>query len=525
MKVRVPSLLFLLMMAVTRVDAATPADTLVVAGSLEGIISLDPAESFETVSSGNLVNLYQQLVASDRQHPDKLDPDAAASWQPGPDGHSLIFTLKPGQKFASGNPLTADDVIYSFTRVVKLNKSPSFILGELGWTPENVDGNLKKLSDDIVQLSWPADIGSGLVLSILSAPVAGIVDSKLLKEHAEQNDFGNSWLRSRSAGSGPFEVRNYVPHEALILKRNQNAKPLAKLENVLFKNVGDPSTRRLLVLNGDADVAYDLGADQFSSLQKEKGVHVAQFPAAKVFYLAFNVGDTTQPALANPALWEAARWLVDYQGISTDLLKGQYGIHQTFLPDGLAGAIDDQPFKYDVAKAKAILSKGGIAPGTKIDLIVINQPPYSDIAQALQASFAKADISLVVHPLVESDMLTRMRAHKFQSIFTYWGADYLDPNTNASTFAYNVPNGPKTLAQRIQWVIPEISKQTRAAAAESDPEKRKALYADLQRELQKSSPFVVALQSKLLVAIRDNVKGASQNVAGSQLYLDTVSKE
>jgi len=98
MKVRVPSLLFLLMMAVTRVDAATPADTLVVAGSLEGIISLDPAESFETVSSGNLVNLYQQLVASDRQHPDKLDPDAAASWQPGPDGHSLIFTLKPGQK-------------------------------------------------------------------------------------------------------------------------------------------------------------------------------------------------------------------------------------------------------------------------------------------------------------------------------------------------------------------------------------------------------------------------------------------
>ena len=229
MKVRVPSLLFLLMMAVTRVDAATPKDTLVVAGSLEGIISLDPAESFETVSSGNLVNLYQQLVQSDRQHPDKLDPDAAASWQPGPDAHSLIFTLKPGQKFSSGNPVTADDVIYSFTRVVKLNKSPSFILGELGWTPENVEGNLKKIADDKVQLSWPADIGSGLVLSILSAPVAGIVDSKLLKEHVDQNDFGNSWLRSRSAGSGAFEVRSYVPHEALILKRNPNARPLAKI--------------------------------------------------------------------------------------------------------------------------------------------------------------------------------------------------------------------------------------------------------------------------------------------------------
>ncbi|STQ44839.1 Uncharacterised protein [Ewingella americana] len=87
-----------------------------------------------------------------------------------------------------------------------------------------------------------------------------------------------------------------------------------------------------------------------------------------------------------------------------------------------------------------------------------------------------------------------------------------------------MPDGPKTLAQRIQWVIPEISKQTREAAAESDPTKRLARYADLQRELQRNSPFVVALQSKLLVALRDNVTGASQNVAGSQLYLDTVNK-
>jgi peptide/nickel transport system substrate-binding protein len=524
MKVRLPSLLFLAVAAAFSAHAATPKDTLVIASTLEGIISLDPAESFEIMSSGNLINIYQQIVSPDRQHPDTLDPDVASSWTKGDSDHSLVFTIKPGAKFASGNPVTADDVIYSYTRAVKLNKSPSFILGELGWTPDNIDTQFKKVGDDKLQISWPADIGSELVLRVLTAPVAAIVDSKLVKSHAENNDFGNSWLRSRSAGSGAFEVRNYVPHEALVLKRNPNAHPLAKLENVLFKNVADPATRRLLVLNGDADIAYDLGADQFASLQKEKGVRVSEFPATKVFYLAFNTGDTTQPALNNPALWQAARWLVDYKGISQDLLKGQYTIHQTFLPDGLAGAIDDQPFKLDVAKAKEILSKAGIAEGTKIDLLVINQPPYSDIAQSLQASFAKAGINLVVHPLVESDVLTRMRAHKFQSIFTYWGADYLDPNTNASTFAYNVPDGPKTLAQRIQWVIPEISKQTREAAAESDPAKRLARYADLQRELQRNSPFVVALQSKLLVALRDNVTGASQNVAGSQLYLDTVNK-
>ncbi|MGY3164085.1 ABC-type transport system substrate-binding protein [Ewingella americana] len=200
MKVRLPSLLFLAVAAAFSAHAATPKDTLVIASTLEGIISLDPAESFEIMSSGNLINIYQQIVSPDRQHPDTLDPDVASSWTKGDSEHSLVFTIKPGAKFASGNPVTADDVIYSYTRAVKLNKSPSFILGELGWTPDNIDTQFKKVGDDKLQISWPADIGSELVLRVLTAPVAAIVDSKLVKSHAENNDFGNSWLRSRSGG-------------------------------------------------------------------------------------------------------------------------------------------------------------------------------------------------------------------------------------------------------------------------------------------------------------------------------------
>lgn len=524
MKVRLSSLFLLTLAASSHVYAATPADTLVVAESLEGIISLDPAESFEQVSNGNLLNIYQQLVRSDRQKPDQLDPAIAKSWQATSDGRGLIFTLTPGQKFSSGNPITADDVIFSLTRAVKLNKSPSFILGELGWRPDNVDAQIKKLADDKVQINWSADIGSELALRLLTAPVASIVDSKLLASHQAGNDFGNGWLRSHSAGSGAYSIQNYVPHEALFFKRNTYAQPQAKIDKVLFKNIADASTRRLLVLNGDADIAYDLGADQFASLEHQPNVYVAKFPVSLIYYLGFNVGDKSQPVLANPALWEAARWLVDYKTLSQGLLKGQYTIRQTFLPKGLAGSIDDQPYTYDVAKAKAILKKGGIPEGTTIDLLVINQPPYSDIAQALQGSFAQAGINLKITPTIESDVLTRMRAHQFQSIFTYWGADYLDANSNASTFAYNPPGGGKTLAGRLQWNIPQISAETRAAAAQSDPQKRLAQYADLQRELQRNSPFVVALQGQLLVALRSNVKGASQQIGNSQLFLDQISK-
>ena len=144
MKRLIPTLLYGALAAAFGAQAATPQDTLVVVSSLEGIISLDPAESFETVSSANLVNLYQRPVAPDRAAPQKLAPDAAGSWQAGADGRSLTFTLKPQQRFASGNPLRPEDVIFSLVRAVKLNKAPSFILGEFGWTPDNVEQQLKR---------------------------------------------------------------------------------------------------------------------------------------------------------------------------------------------------------------------------------------------------------------------------------------------------------------------------------------------------------------------------------------------
>ncbi|MBP2170055.1 peptide/nickel transport system substrate-binding protein [Erwinia toletana] len=506
------------------VHAATPADTLVVAIPLDGIISFDPAESFETVSTSSLTDLYQGLVASDRNNPRQLVAELATGWQPGSSEHSLVFNLKPGSRFASGNAITADDVIWSLTRVVKLNKTPAFILGELGWTPENIDTQFTRISDDKVELRWVSPIGSDLALRLLTAPVASIVDSKLVQQHARDNDFGNGWLRTRSAGSAAYSIRNYVPQQALVLEQNPQARPAPKLKRVILKGVADPGSRRLLLEQGDADVAYELGADQFDAIKNHPGIKVSAFPSSLIYYLGFNTQDKQQPALGNPALWQAARWLVDYDSLSGELLKGQYQVHQAFLPQGFDGALTDQPFKLDVAKAKSILQQAGIKPGTRFSLTIVNQPPYTDVAQALQASFAKADINIDIQPVAESELWSKMRGRNFQSIFIYWGADYVDPNTNASTFALNVPGGPKTLAWRVGWEIPKLSAQTRAAAAESDVQKRQALYVELQKEIQHNSPYVVTLQGQKLVGLRDNVKGAQQGIGTSMLYYDQVSK-
>lgn len=133
----------------------------------------------------------------------------------------------------------------------------------------------------------------------------------------ENNDFGNDWLKMHSAGSGAYKMRVYQPHQAIVLEANASSPTGApKIKSIIIKNVPDPASRRLLIQQGDADVARDLGADQIAALQDKPGVKVLSIPSAEQNYLVFNTANSANPLLNNPAFWEAARWLVDYEGIT-----------------------------------------------------------------------------------------------------------------------------------------------------------------------------------------------------------------
>ncbi|KFK94073.1 MULTISPECIES: ABC transporter substrate-binding protein [unclassified Serratia (in: enterobacteria)] len=503
--------------------AATPPNTLVVVQSLDDIVSLDPAEANELSSIQTVPSLYQRLVQADRDNPAKVIPVLAESWQDAAAAKTLTVKLRPEAVFSSGNPLTADDVIFSYQRAVKMNKSPAFILNVLGWQPDNIDTQLKKIDDHTVQLSWTADVSPAVALNILSTPIASIVDSKAVQSNVKGDDFGNAWLKMHSAGSGPFKMRVYQPHQAIVLDANPTSpgdKPL--LSNIIIKNVPDPSARRLLIQQGDADVARELGPDQTAALKSQQGVKVLEIPSAEQNYLVFNSGNSANPLLQNPAFWEAARYLVDYQGITKDLLKGQYFVHQSFLPVGLPGALEDTPFSFDPAKAKAILEKAGIA-NAGLTLDVENKPPFITIAQSLQASFAQGGVKLELLPAAGSQVYARVRAKQHQAAIRLWIPDYFDAHSNASAFAYN-DGKSSTVAWFNGWQIPQLTKETLAAVAEADPAKRTALYTAMQQELQRSSPYVFIDQAKTQVVLRDNVKGYQQGLNADMVYYDRVSK-
>ena len=522
MKKIVASLLAMSLTAAFAAQAATPKDTLVIAQSTDDADSFDPAKGFELTSVQAFTNIYQRLVQSDPQNPTDLKPTLATSWLPGSDNRSLTFELRKDARFSTGNPLRPEDVIFSLGRVVKLNLDPSFILTQLGWTKENVDGFLKKVDDNHVQISWTANVSPTYVLSLLSAPVSSIVDEKTVMANEKNGDLGNGWLATHSAGSGPYQIRKVVLHQVVLLTANPTSLAGApKLKNVLIKNVPEPAARRLLLEQGDADIARNLGADQIAALKGKAGVKTEAIPMASLYYIQFNVGGND--TLKNPALWEAARYLFDYKGIANDLLKGQFDVHQTFLPKGFLGAVNDTPYSYDPEKAKAILQKAGLT-NVSFDLSTSNQPPYLDIAQALQGSFAKGGVKINVQPGLSTEVSTNVKAHKYQATLNAWGADYFDPNTNAASFAYNPEDGSKTIAYRSDWHIPELNKQVLAATAESDPQKRVALYEAMQKSVLNNSPYVIGLQARNLIALRDNLQGYVQGINPDMVYYAQVSK-
>jgi peptide/nickel transport system substrate-binding protein len=193
------------------------------------------------------------------------------------------------------------------------------------------------------------------------------------------------------------------------------------------------------------------------------------------------------------------------------VMKSQVVVHQGFLPSGFLGALEENPYKLDVAKAKELLAKAGLPNGFSVTIDARSTPQVLGMTQAIQNTFAQAGIKLEIIPGDEKQTLTKYRARQHDIYIGRWGADYQDPNTNADTFAANDDNSDnakaKPLAWRNAWDPGPLTQKTRAAVLESDPEKRAQMYLDLQKAVMQQGPFVVMFQFLEVPALRKNVNG------------------
>ncbi|MFL5202134.1 MAG: ABC transporter substrate-binding protein, partial [Microvirga sp.] len=279
------------------VMAATPPDTLVQAWQSDDIISLDPAEVFELSASEILGNTYERLITYDIKDVSKISGQVAESWTVSPDGKTYTFKIRPNRKFASGNPITAEDVVYSLHRAVALDKSPAFILGQFGLTKDNVKDKVKQTGP--LEMTFEVDkaYAPTLVLYCLGNSVASIVEKKLLVQNEKDGDYGYNWLKTKYAGSGPYIMRDWKANEVLVLERNPNYEKPTPLARVIFRHIKETASQRLLLEKGDIDVARSLNPEEIAAVSKNPDIKIQSGPKGTVYYLGLN---QKNPNLAKP---------------------------------------------------------------------------------------------------------------------------------------------------------------------------------------------------------------------------------
>ena len=490
------------------VQAATPRDLIVMAKQIDDIISFDPAESYEFSNNEVDGNVYRRLVTPSHTDTSKVIGDVAESWTISSDSKTFTFKLLTTAKFPSGKTLTAEDAAFSLHRVVKLNKTPGFIITQFGFNKENVEKLITAPDPRTLVVQLPQLFAPSFLLFCLSANVGSIVEKAVVMANDVNGDLGNAWLKTHSAGAGPYQLTSWQASDRVIIDINPNSGIATNSKRIVIRHVADPSAQLLMLQKGDADIARDLTTDQIKALVGNKDVHLTSSGQGSSMYIAMN---ESMPELSKPQVRQAIKWAIDYDAIVKNVVPNKYEVQQAFLPKGLPGALTDKPFHKDIAKAKALLKEAGLPDGFAVTMDYNSVAPSSDIAQVVQANLKAIGINVTLVPGENRQVITKTRARAHQLAMLVWGTDYFDPNSNAQAFCANPDDSNdsklKILAWRSHYTDNQLTDMVERAAKELDSAKRIDMYQEMQRLAQQRAPFAMMLQTIATAAMGKGVSG------------------
>lgn len=491
--------------------------TVVVAKDMADAVSLDPNLAYEESSLLADMQIYSTLVKFPPGNLTQVRPSLASSWEVSKDGRTYTFHLKHGIKFSSGNPLTAEDVLYSLQRVVTLPKDPaSWLITQMGIDEKTFSGALKAPDPYTVVIALPKPFSPGAFFSIIANNVAAVVDSKTVKAHIQGNDLGTAWLNDHSAGSGPFQLVSWERQVKIemVANPNYNLGPAPSIKRIVVINAQENTVQRQMLGRGDADVAWDLSAAQLASLRQDPKFFVAQTPDLAMEYLGLDVKNV--PAFGKAEVRRAVKYAIDYDGIIHNLIAGNGLPLQGVIPKGLFGYDPSLPFKHDVTRAKQLLSEAGFGNGFNVQLFASTgtEPggvSSGDLASKIKNDLGEVGIKVDVRQMATSEKLGAYRAQKIQMILQNWFVDYPDPDDFAKPFADHTQ---KSLAWRVQYYNDPISKLVQDASGLENTPARAALYKKINDTMAQDGPFVMLYQPMKSMGVSKRI---------SNLVLDPVN--
>jgi len=486
------------------------AATLLV-GTTDKVTSIDPAGSYDNGSFNIETQVYPFLM-SFKEGGAELAPDAAKSCEYTSD---TVYTciLRPGLKFANGNPINASTVKFTFDRQIAIAdpNGPSSLLGNLA--------SVAAVDDTTVAFTLKSP-NDQTFAQVLASPAGPIVDEKSFKADALLDD---NAIVAAKAFAGPYTISSYKKNELVVLAKNSaydGIQGAPKNAGVTLKYYATSNNLKLDIASGEIDVATrSLTPTDIDSLKTEKGVQVVTGPGGEIRYVVFNMntmpGDTPEQKLA---VRKAFALSIDRQEIATQVYKDTYTPLYSYVPEGLPGAAT--PFKDlygtkpDAAKATKALTDAGVA--TPVTLHLQYNPDHYGPSSDQEYNAVKRQLEatgLFSVQLESTEWVTYAKERTADAYPAYqlgWFPDFSDADNYLTPF-FDTGN---FLGNHFENT--EISALLASERTDKDPKTRAATIVKIQTEMaDKYLSSVPLLQGSQVAIARDGVTGVADTLNAS----------
>jgi peptide/nickel transport system substrate-binding protein len=341
-----------------------------VVGVLQDVDNLNPFKGITVAAYESWALTYSYLTGYSAEDYSPV-PGLAETWEPSEDGLTWTYNLVQDATFHDGEPVTADDVAYSFNRILE---GESIERTNYGSYVKNIE-TVEAIDDYTVEMTikQPSPIMNNLAVPILPEHIWSEIDADELGKYTNEPDSDPPGM----VGSGPFMMTDAVKGQYYRYETNPDYYgDVPNIDGVEFKIYQNDNGLVTALQNGEIDFADDIEAALFDTLEGEENITAKSSQYSGFNYLTFNggarltdgspiPGETGHPSLEDPVVREAIHYAIDKEALVDRTLQGRGSPGDTFIPpiyEDFHLTIED-PITYDPDYANQLLDEAGYTVG------------------------------------------------------------------------------------------------------------------------------------------------------------------
>ncbi len=509
--------------------------TMIVRYDIGDAKTLDPADAYDTGSSEPIFQIYDTLVTYKGNDTLTFYPCLATEWTVSNDSLTWTFNLRENVKFSNGNDFTAEDVKYSFDRVLTMGAPESGVDWILS---QCMDTNSTTVIDDYtVQIKLTQAYGG--FLALLPFTVAAIVDKDYVEAHGGVvAGVENEWMKLNPMGTGPYMLDHWTRATELVLNKNPNywgGWEGKHVDKVVLKYADEAATRILALKNGDADMVYIPYAN-LNDVKDEKGVVVHPFDSYDIIMCVINTKASNNQYLADGRVRKALSYAFDYDTAIETAYNGFASRLAGAIPKGMPfydTQNNGQPlYTFDLTMAEQILDNAGYTKSYDFDgtlyrfngttiRIFYNAGNAEREMMAIMFRTALDEIGILSSVIAEGwpQLLHRMyTTDDWDTMFIGWGPDYNDPDDYVFPFIASADVSGDTY--NTGYKNETVDEKLVEAKYSADPVVRAAAYKAAYDIYIQEPSFIFLQQRQYIRPWRDWVQNYSYNPVRELYFYD-----